>query len=340
MSTSKPTRDPTLVLTHFEDQTLPSEIQVHLPSTITKEQFQRLLPKSPTDPPAFTFVALRNWLSKLLKNLGLQENGTHPYHKHPYKFREIDVQAVDWFWKSADGRDGKLGFMKIQARIETDPYWHPETQKTEPGWLPGAVFLRGGSVAMLIVLQPSDSKFDNDKHAILTIQPRPAAASLAFTEIPAGMLDDGTFKGTAAKEIAEEAGLTVTEDSLLNMSELAISSVPTASFDSDTKSETVESAMYPSVGACDEFIPIMLCQKRLTRRHMEWLRGKATGLRDEGERITLKLVPLGEVWKEAGRDAKALAAVALYDGLRSEGKIPDMPEDVEVEPDEVRDQSD
>jgi 8-oxo-dGTP pyrophosphatase MutT (NUDIX family) len=165
----------------------------------------------------------------------------------------------------------------------------------------------------------------------LTIQPRIAAGSLAFTEIPAGMLDDGTFKGTAAKEIAEEAKLTVTEDDLINMSELALADEATASF-SSSDAESVESAMYPSVGACDEFIPIMLCQKRLKRRHMEWLKGKATGLRDEGENITLKLVPLDKVWKQAGRDAKALAAIALYDGLKREGRLPMMPDKVEVEP--------
>jgi 8-oxo-dGTP pyrophosphatase MutT (NUDIX family) len=168
----------------------------------------------------------------------------------------------------------------------------------------------------------------------LTIQPRIAAGSLAFTEIPAGMLDDGTFKGTAAKEIAEEAKLTVTEDDLINMSDLALADATPASFGSND-TESVESAMYPSVGACDEFIPIMLCQKRLTRRHMEWLKGKATGLRDEGENITLKLVPLDEVWKQAGRDAKALAAIALYDGLKREGRLPMMPDKVELEPDEV-----
>lgn len=148
------------------------------------------------------------------------------------------------------------------------------------------------------------------------------------------MLDDGTFKGTAAKEIAEEAKLTVTENDLINMSELALADEVPAAFGSND-AESVESAMYPSVGACDEFIPIMLCQKRLTRRHMEWLKGKATGLRDEGENITLKLVPLGKVWKQAGRDAKALAAIALYDGLKREGRLPMVPDKVEVEPDEV-----
>jgi ADP-sugar diphosphatase len=144
------------------------------------------------------------------------------------------------------------------------------------------------------------------------------------------MLDANSFRGTAAAEIAEEAHLTIAEHELVNMSELALPST-------EASNESLQTACYPSPGACDEFIPLFLCQKRLTRRHMHWLKGKATGLRDEGENITLKLVPLGEVWKEAGRDAKALAALALYEGLRREGKVPDMPEEVEEEPEEIRD---
>jgi 8-oxo-dGTP pyrophosphatase MutT (NUDIX family) len=179
-----------------------------------------------------------------------------------------------------------------------------------------------------IIVQPSDATGDNEKHVILTIQPRIAACSLAFAEIPAGMLDASSFRGTAAKEIAEEAKLSVKEEDLINMSELSLPETDTW--------ETLQTAMYPSPGACDEFIPLFLCQKRLSRKHMEWLKGKATGLRDEGEKITLKLVPLDKAWKEGGRDGKALAALALYQGLKGEGKIPEMPTEVEEEPEELR----
>jgi ADP-sugar diphosphatase len=96
--------------------------------------------------------------------------------------------------------------------------------------------------------------------------------------------------------------------------------------------ETVEDAMYPSAGACDEFIPLLLCQKRLTRAHMDDLKGKATGLRNEGEMITLKLIPLEDAWKEGARDAKTLAALALYTNLQAAGKLPDMPSEPEDSP--------
>lgn len=185
-----------------------------------------------------------------------------------------------------------------------------------------------------VIVQPADAKGDDEKHVIFTVQPRIAVGSLAFTEIPAGMLDGDTFKGSAASEIAEEAKLVVKESDLINMSELALNDEDEQQ-DANNMQGAVENAMYPSVGACDEFIPLFLCQKRLTRRHMEWLKGKATGLRDEGENITLKLVPLSKAWRVGARDAKGLAALTLYSALKEEGKLPEMPKEVEQEPKEL-----
>ncbi|KAF2022668.1 hypothetical protein EK21DRAFT_82743 [Setomelanomma holmii] len=302
---------PTIVtLSKFEGHTLEQPINVFLPPDLDEDAFFKLC--SATEPPAYEFPALRNWLSKMLHNLKLQDLGNHPFHKNPYKLLEIHVQAVDWWVKKK-----KLGFMKILTRVETKSDEGEGKNKSKP-WLPGAVFLRGGSVAILVYKY---SKGEDGKHVILTVQPRVAAGSLAFTEIPAGMLDgEGNFEIKALKEIKEETELEVKKDELVDMSALAAEAGgAAASF--GTNGEKGEDAVYPSVGACDEYIPIMLCQKTLSEKEMQEVQGKATGLRKEGERISLKLVPLGEVWKEASRDAKALAAVALYNALKREGKV-------------------
>ncbi|RDI80860.1 hypothetical protein Vi05172_g9182 [Venturia inaequalis] len=264
------------------------ECTVYHPDSLTKERI-------------LSFSPFKTWLSSIQHSLSTQKELSHTFHHAPYQLRKIDVQAVDFFGK------GRIGFLKLQTEIIND--------KGET--LPGAVFMRGGSVGMLIVLQPDDVEkgTEDDKHAILAIQPRVAGGSLAFVEIPAGMLDGGTFSGGAAKEIEEETGLKVKESELIDMTALAIAD------SEDANGEKLPKAMYPSPGGCDEYIPLFLVEKRIPRAQMEEFRGKLTGLREEGEKITLKLVPLKDLWKEGARDGKTLAAWALYSGLKAEGKI-------------------
>lgn len=249
------------------------------------------------------FPAFQIWLSTLQQSLKQQQHPSHEFHKDPYVLRKIDIQAVDFF------KGGRLGFVKLKADV---------SNKSGES-LPGSVFLRGGSVGMLLLLQPDDvhPSMEDEKRAILTIQPRIPAGSLAFAEIPAGMLDDsGSFAGGAAKEIQEETGLTIPQDELIDMTSLALQSVAEAN-----DVESLRKAVYTSPGGSDEFIPLFLCQKRMPRKDIESLQGRLTGLRQDGEKITLKVVPLKELWKAGLRDGKTLASWALYKGLKEEGRI-------------------
>ncbi|KAL9595010.1 MAG: hypothetical protein Q9219_006709, partial [cf. Caloplaca sp. 3 TL-2023] len=256
----------------------------------------------------------QNWIKTFQHSLDAQKNRSHPFHAAPYRLRKIDIQSVDFF----GGK--RLGFVKLQAKVSNDG-----GEK-----LPGSVFLRGGSVGMMVshgfsvlslqrlILQPDDVPADSeeDKQVILTLQPRIPAGSLSFPELPAGMLDDsGTFAGGAAKEIGEETGLKIPASDLTNMTELAIPAGLSG------KEEHLQRAVYPSPGGCDEFIPIFLWQKQVPREQLKEWQGKLTGLREHGEKITLMLCPLNQLWKHGGRDGKALAGWALYQGLRQEGKI-------------------
>lgn len=174
-----------------------------------------------------------------------------------------------------------------------------------------------------MILQPDDVPKDStdDLHVLLTIQPRIPASSLAFAELPAGMVDDGTFSGAAAKEIEEELSLKIPEAELVNLTELACS---LASSGHDTKAsekEELPKAMFPSAGGSDEHIPIFMHMKRVPRKSLDEWSGKLTGLREDGEKITLKLVKFDDLWIEGVRDAKALAAWALWTGLKRRGKL-------------------
>jgi ADP-sugar diphosphatase len=200
-----------------------------------------------------------------------------------------------------------------------------------------------------MILQPDDvdATSEDDKWVLLTVQPRLAAGSLAFTEIPAGMIDDShSFSGAAAKEVEEETSIKITEDELLDMSNLAAPQTTSSDWKtararagpstSGNDMEALEIAAYPSPGACDEAITQFLYQKRLPRNIIESLRDLETGIHGEGEKITLKLVKLEHLWREGSRDGKTLAALALYEGLRREGKIPKVETMSDEKSEEVR----
>jgi ADP-sugar diphosphatase len=285
-------------LTHVHSQasnTMPTitldgtstQVRVDLSTELSLDQLQK-------------FPAFRTWLSSLTKSLQQQQQTCHPFHRLPYTLRSIKVQAVDFF----GGK--RLGFVKLKAEISND---NGDT-------LPGSVFLRGGSVAMLLILHADSS---SEEYVILAIQPRIAAGSLSFVELPAGMLDDsGTFTGAAAKEIKEETGLDIEEKDLVDMTELVFKD---RTQEQSSDEPHLQRGIYPSPGGCDEFIPIFMTRKRMSADKIEALKGKLTGLREHGEKITLKICRLDELWKVGARDGKTLSAVSLYEGLSREGKI-------------------
>lgn len=273
-------------------------------SPFIADQLTTNLPSDLTESQLTNFPAYKTWITALTKSLNAQSLPKHPYYKNPYKLRSITIQNVDRF-----GSD-KIGFIKLKADVRTD-----DDQK-----FPGISFMRGGSVAMLLVLTIKGEQHD-EEYAILTKQARIAAGTLSFVEIPAGMVDDsGTFSGAAAKEIEEETGLVIEEKELVDMTKLASKS-ESKEKDEEDGEEVLQDAVYPSPGGSDEFIPIFLARKTMRKEEIEELKGKLTGLRDHGEKITLKIVKLKDVWKEAGRDGKSLSAICLYENLRREAKL-------------------
>jgi ADP-sugar diphosphatase len=164
----------------------------------------RFLTKEISSEELMNFRPFNTWLSALKSSLHGQKEETHPFNEAPYTLRSVDIQSVDRF-----GARG-IGFVKIRAEIKNS--------KNES--LPGVAFLRGGSVAILMILRPSDSK--NERWVIMTEQPRIPAGSLTFMEIPAGRIEGQSFAGAAAEEIEEETGLVIPKTELLDLTELAL----------------------------------------------------------------------------------------------------------------------
>ena len=117
-------------LDKLEETQLASPISVFLPFNLSQADLLK-------------FPAFKDWLAQLLHNLDLQKDPAHTFHSNPFKVQEIDVQSADWFGPK------KLGFVKIQAKVQNDAYTDQDGNKKQDS-LPGAVFLRGGSVGILV----------------------------------------------------------------------------------------------------------------------------------------------------------------------------------------------
>jgi ADP-sugar diphosphatase len=158
------------------------------------------------------------------------------------------------------------------------------------------VFMRGGSVAILVILNCDDRK----KYSILTLQPRvPVGTSLL--EIPAGMLDGSSdFAGVAATELRQEAGIDIKQNELENL-------MNPGQFDDPT-------AAYPSPGGCDETMRFYLYEpiKIFSIQEINAMKGRMTGEFKEGEVIHLNVVTL-EKLRENITDMKTTTALYLYD---------------------------
>lgn len=186
-----------------------------------------------------------------------------------YFVTEIVVKAVVMF-----GR--RVGFLFIEANI-TNPEGHR---------LPGAVFLRGNSVAMLVELRtPSGS------YALLVRQARTPAGG-AIYETPAGMLDDsGDFQGVAFKELEEELPALRGWFTLEHVVKLHTEPV------------------WISPGACDERMDFYYLLVETTDGAIQRLHGTIGGLANEGEHLMAVVVPWNQL--QSVPDAKLLIALSL-----------------------------
>ena len=184
----------------------------------------------------------------------------------------IVIQSVDMFGPN-------VGFIKLKADA---------TFNGKP--IPGIVFIRGNSVAILVILTCEGKRW-----VVWTKQPRLAIGSSCCVEIPAGMMDDeNNFVGVAAKELAEETGIKITGDKLIPLGD-----------------------MHPSPGGCDEMISLFCYEQEVSPEELASFQGKCTGSFEEGEVIILEIMPYKKTIDST--DAKALCAMFLYEHKKNSG---------------------
>jgi ADP-sugar diphosphatase len=205
-------------------------------------------------------------------------------NKLNFKLNTVVIQSIDMF-------GARIGFLKASADV-----WDERGNN-----LPGIGLIRGGSVAMLVLIKTGEKYF-----TVLTKQARVPIGKYLY-EIPAGMLDtSNNFTGQAATELKQELGIIVEPDKLVDLTNMIYGA----------KKDKV----YPSAGGCDEFMKIFVYTKLMTDTEKKALDGKTTGEEAEGEHIKTKVIPLEELIYKAP-DMKALSAVALYNEAVRLGRI-------------------
>jgi ADP-sugar diphosphatase len=170
--------------------------------------------------------------------------------------------------------------------------------------VPGIVFMRGGSVGVLVILE-----CDGAEYTILTRQPRVPVGRHDFPEIPAGMLDgSGNFKGVAAEAIQRACGIVITEDELVDLTGL-------------TYGDKFRGVV-PSASGCDEYVKLYMMRRHVEEAVISDLQGRLNGISADGEPFKLQIVELKDAW-QLTPDVKALSALALFKHLRDSARLPE-----------------
>lgn len=202
----------------------------------------------------------------------------------------IDFQSVDVIKRK--GADHVL-FIKLQA-IARDG---------EGRRLPGIVFLRGRSIAILPIIVSGSLEY-----TVLVDQPRFAIGRSSFLELPAGMADGSTDEtAVARKELAEETGIDLPEERFVNLTRLLY----------DDRYPSI----YASPGACDEGISIFACRLHMTEADLESLAARSAGAVNESEYTSLRIVRLEDL-PITSPDAIVHSAFLHHHILKQKGKLP------------------
>ena len=198
--------------------------------------------------------------------------------------RSVTITDIDWFSKGYE--PSKLGFVKCASEAYDF--------KTGKKIVSNISFVRGNSVAILILVRVLHKDSKNDKGYVLLCEQHRMPIGKKSKEIAAGMMDsDGNIISVALKEVREETGFDISHaDDLQSVG-----------------------SYFASPGGSDEEIYLFVWTTAISATDFEEKQKKMYGLAEENEEIKLSFVELEEFKRstvyEIG-DAKAEIALTRY----------------------------
>ena len=211
-----------------------------------------------------------NWLKK--------------FDQEQIQVRTVTITDIDWF--SATPNPQKLGFVKCSS----EAYDYNTGKKI----MSNISFIRGDSVAILILVKVCNSGSGKNKEYVLLCEQHRLPIGKKAREIPAGMMDaEGNIVSVVLKEVKEETG-----------------------FDIKHKSELQSLGSYfASPGGSDEAIHLFAWTTTITESEFQKKQERMYGLSSEHEEIKLSFVELNkfktDTVYEIG-DAKAEIALSRF----------------------------
>lgn len=169
-----------------------------------------------------------------------------------YDVKSVIVHNVRMF-------GSKVGFIYAEAKATT----------FEGDFVPGITFIRGDSVAIIVVIKEEGT--NNEYLAMVEEHRLPVAKKILA--IPAGMVDDGSVTGASIKELKEELGEDL-DFSLENLKPLGTS--------------------YSSPGGSDEAIHLYSYEMTLSSSKIEEIHGRIQRNQDENELIQVHVLPFNK----------------------------------------------
>jgi len=201
--------------------------------------------------------------------------------------RSVTITDIDWFSApNTPYNPLRLGFVKCSSEAYDF--------KTGKKIVSSISFIRGNSVAILILVKVLSKTQQLDKEYVLLCEQHRLPIGKKAKEIPAGMMDaDGNIISVVLKEVKEETG-----------------------FDIKCAAELINLGSYfASPGGSDEEIKLFAWQTAISEKEFEEKQTKMYGCAEENEEIKLSFVELKEfrtkTMYEIG-DAKAEIALTRF----------------------------